>query len=62
MWWCVEKCVVLCVCVLTPSNVSLQDKGTFLLILDAKTFEELGRAYVPVNMAYGFHGTFSASA
>lgn len=44
--------------VLTPS----QDKGTFLLILDAKTFEELGRAYVPVNMAYGFHGTFSASA
>uniref|UniRef100_A0AAX7U3Y5 Carotenoid-cleaving dioxygenase, mitochondrial n=1 Tax=Astatotilapia calliptera TaxID=8154 RepID=A0AAX7U3Y5_ASTCA len=44
--------------VLTPS----QDKGTFLLILDAKTFEELGRAYVPINMAYGFHGTFSASA
>lgn len=43
--------------VLTPS----QDKGTFLLILDAKTFEELGRAYVPVNMPYGFHGTFTAS-
>ncbi|KAM9729680.1 carotenoid-cleaving dioxygenase, mitochondrial-like [Menidia menidia] len=44
--------------VLTPS----QDKGTFLLVLDAKTFEELGRARVPVNMAYGFHGTFKASA
>ncbi|XP_042286030.1 beta,beta-carotene 9',10'-oxygenase-like [Thunnus albacares] len=44
--------------VLTPS----QDKGTFLLILNAKTFEELGRANVPVNMAYGFHGTFNASA
>ncbi|XP_042355419.1 beta,beta-carotene 9',10'-oxygenase-like isoform X1 [Plectropomus leopardus] len=44
--------------ILTPS----QDKGTFLLVLDAKTFEELARAYVPVNMAYGFHGTFSASA
>ncbi|XP_041656577.1 beta,beta-carotene 9',10'-oxygenase-like [Cheilinus undulatus] len=42
--------------VLTPS----QDKGTFLLVLDAKTFEELGRANVPVNMAYGFHGTFNA--
>ena len=42
--------------------VSLQDKGTFLLVLDAKTFEELGRANVPVNMAYGFHGTFKASA
>lgn len=41
---------------------SLQDKGTFLLVLDAKTFEELGRANVPVNMAYGFHGAFSASA
>ncbi|XP_022044541.2 carotenoid-cleaving dioxygenase, mitochondrial-like [Acanthochromis polyacanthus] len=44
--------------VLTPS----QDKGTFLLVLDAKTFEEMGRADVPVNMAYGFHGVFSASA
>ncbi|XP_029956272.1 beta,beta-carotene 9',10'-oxygenase-like [Salarias fasciatus] len=44
--------------VLTPS----QDKATFLLVLDARTFEELGRASVPVNMAYGFHGTFSASA
>ncbi|XP_020501854.2 carotenoid-cleaving dioxygenase, mitochondrial [Labrus bergylta] len=44
--------------VLTPS----QDKGSFLLVLDAKTFEELGRANVPVNMAYGFHGTFSACA
>ncbi|XP_068186443.1 carotenoid-cleaving dioxygenase, mitochondrial [Antennarius striatus] len=44
--------------VLTPS----QDKGTFLLALDAKTFEELGRAYVSVNMAYGFHGAFNASS
>uniref|UniRef100_A0A8D3D3P0 Carotenoid-cleaving dioxygenase, mitochondrial n=1 Tax=Scophthalmus maximus TaxID=52904 RepID=A0A8D3D3P0_SCOMX len=44
--------------VLIPS----QDKGTFLLALDAKTFEELGRADVPVNMPYGFHGTFDASA
>lgn len=41
---------------------SFQDKKTFLLVLDAKTFEELGRANVPVNMPYGFHGTFSASA
>ncbi|XP_068600215.1 carotenoid-cleaving dioxygenase, mitochondrial [Brachionichthys hirsutus] len=44
--------------VVTPS----QDKGTFLLALDAKTFEEMGRAYVSVNMAYGFHGTFNTSA
>nr|XP_057942199.1 carotenoid-cleaving dioxygenase, mitochondrial [Doryrhamphus excisus] len=38
-----------------------QDKGTFLLVLNAKTFEELGRANVPVNIPYGFHGTFNAS-
>uniref|UniRef100_A0A672Z2H7 Carotenoid-cleaving dioxygenase, mitochondrial n=1 Tax=Sphaeramia orbicularis TaxID=375764 RepID=A0A672Z2H7_9TELE len=44
--------------ILTPS----QDKATFLLILDAKTFEELGRANVPVNMPYGFHGTFNSAA
>ncbi|CAJ1064110.1 beta%2Cbeta-carotene 9',10'-oxygenase-like isoform X2 [Xyrichtys novacula] len=44
--------------VLTPS----QDKATFLLVLDAKTFKELARANVPVNMAYGFHGTFDSSA
>lgn len=41
--------------------ISPQDKGTFLLVLDAKTFEELGRADVPVNMPYGFHGAFTAS-
>ncbi|CAL1573631.1 unnamed protein product [Knipowitschia caucasica] len=44
--------------VLTPT----QEKGTFLLVLDARTFEELGRANVPVNIPYGFHGAFSASA
>lgn len=44
--------------VLTPS----QDKATFLLVLDARTLKELGRANVPVNMAYGFHGAFNSSA
>ncbi|KAM6969814.1 carotenoid-cleaving dioxygenase, mitochondrial-like [Aplochiton taeniatus] len=43
--------------VLTPS----QDKGTFLLVLDARTFEELGRANVPVNIPYGFHGAFNTT-
>ncbi|XP_029029081.1 carotenoid-cleaving dioxygenase, mitochondrial isoform X2 [Betta splendens] len=43
--------------VLTPS----QDKGTFLLVLEAKTMEELGRANVPVNIPYGFHGAFNPS-
>uniref|UniRef100_A0AAX7T2W1 Beta-carotene oxygenase 2b n=1 Tax=Astatotilapia calliptera TaxID=8154 RepID=A0AAX7T2W1_ASTCA len=40
----------------------MKDKSTFLLVLDAKTFEELGRAVVPVNIPYGFHGTFNATA
>ncbi|XP_055798908.1 carotenoid-cleaving dioxygenase, mitochondrial-like isoform X2 [Salvelinus fontinalis] len=41
--------------VVTPT----EDKSTFLLVLDAKTWEELGRAEVPVNIPYGFHGTFN---
>ncbi|XP_053125224.1 carotenoid-cleaving dioxygenase, mitochondrial isoform X2 [Hemicordylus capensis] len=40
--------------VLTPK----QNQGTFLLILDAKNFTELGRAEVPVQFPYGFHGIF----
>ncbi|XP_070761520.1 carotenoid-cleaving dioxygenase, mitochondrial-like isoform X1 [Enoplosus armatus] len=44
--------------VITPNK----DKSTFLLVLDAKTFEELGRAAVPVNIPYGFHGMFNATA
>ncbi|KAM4652429.1 carotenoid-cleaving dioxygenase, mitochondrial-like [Discoglossus pictus] len=35
-----------------------QDKTTFLLILDAKTFGEIARAEVPVQIPYGFHGIF----
>ncbi|XP_012865057.1 PREDICTED: beta,beta-carotene 9',10'-oxygenase [Dipodomys ordii] len=40
--------------VVTPN----QNKSNFLLVLDAKNFEELGRAEVPVPIPYGFHGTF----
>ncbi|XP_073095915.1 carotenoid-cleaving dioxygenase, mitochondrial isoform X1 [Manis javanica] len=40
--------------VITPN----QNESNFLLVLDAKNFEELGRAEVPVKMPYGFHGTF----
>ncbi|KAG7471380.1 hypothetical protein MATL_G00123880 [Megalops atlanticus] len=43
--------------VITPTV----ENSTFLLVLDAKTFEELGRAEVPVNIPYGFHGAFNAS-
>ncbi|XP_075994329.1 carotenoid-cleaving dioxygenase, mitochondrial-like [Genypterus blacodes] len=44
--------------VITPNK----DKSTFLLVLDAQSFEELGRAEVPVNIPYGFHGTFNSTA
>lgn len=40
--------------VITPN----QNESNFLLVLDAKNFEELGRAEVPVQIPYGFHGTF----
>ncbi|XP_030593065.1 beta,beta-carotene 9',10'-oxygenase-like [Archocentrus centrarchus] len=36
-----------------------EEKSTFLLVLDAKTFSELGRAEVPVNIPYGTHGVFN---
>ncbi len=29
---------------------------SFLLVLDAKTFSELGRAAVPHHIPFGFHG------
>lgn len=42
--------------IITPRK----EKSTFLLVLDAKTFTELGRAEVPVNVPYGTHGVFNA--
>ncbi len=38
------------------------DKGnSFLLVLDAHTFEEIGRAEVPHHIPYGFHGEWFTS-
>lgn len=34
------------------------DGKSFLLCLDAKTFEELGRAHLPYGIPYGFHASF----
>lgn len=31
---------------------------SFLLVLDAKTFTELGRAHVPIHLPFDFHGNF----
>jgi carlactone synthase/all-trans-10'-apo-beta-carotenal 13,14-cleaving dioxygenase len=34
------------------------DGRSFLLVLDAASFTELGRAQLPVGLPYRFHGTF----
>ncbi|XP_039206479.1 beta,beta-carotene 9',10'-oxygenase isoform X1 [Crotalus tigris] len=48
-----DKGVILSV-VLTPK----QNQGSFLLVLDAENFAELGRTEIPVQIPYGFHGAF----
>ncbi|NXX47066.1 BCDO2 oxygenase, partial [Tricholaema leucomelas] len=37
-----------------------ENQSAFLLVLDAETFRELGRAEVPMQMPYGFHGIFTS--
>lgn len=34
------------------------DGKSFLLCLNAKTFEELGRAHLPYGIPFGFHASF----
>lgn len=41
--------------VITPR----EKNSSFLLVLDAKTFTELGRAEVPLDIPYGTHGLFN---
>ncbi|XP_077994411.1 carotenoid-cleaving dioxygenase, mitochondrial-like [Glandiceps talaboti] len=50
---CEDDGVVLS-CILT----SKKDMPAYLLILDAKTFEEIARAVIPIPMAFGLHGIF----
>lgn len=38
------------------------DGRTFLLALDAATFKEVGRALLPFNLTYSFHGNFLSAA
>ena len=35
---------------------------SFLLVLEAKTLAEIGRARVPHHIPFGFHGQYSAAA
>ena len=36
--------------------------ATFLLVLDAQTLGEIGRARVPHHIPFGFHGQYAAAA
>jgi carotenoid cleavage dioxygenase-like enzyme len=40
--------------------LNTQENNSFLVILDAKTFQEIGRAVVPHHIPFGFHGNFYA--
>lgn len=40
--------------------LNVPEERSFLLVLDADTFEELGRAVVPHHVPFGFHGNFLA--
>ncbi len=40
------------------SVVTGADGKSFLLVLDASSFQELARAHLPHGIPYGFHGTF----
>jgi carotenoid cleavage dioxygenase-like enzyme len=33
-------------------------ESSFLLVLDAHTFEEVARAQAPLRIPFGFHGSF----
>jgi beta,beta-carotene 9',10'-dioxygenase len=35
-----------------------KEKRSFLVVLDASTFAEIGRAYVPQHIPFGFHGQY----
>ncbi len=41
--------------------LNVQEGRSFLLVLDASTWEERGRAEVPHHIPFGFHGNFFAA-
>ncbi|KAH9515585.1 Beta,beta-carotene 9',10'-oxygenase [Bulinus truncatus] len=49
--------------VLSPVLCETLDEPSFLLVLDAKSFQEVARAYIPdnVKMSMTFHGTFCSN-
>ena len=43
-------------------SVVLDGAATFLLVLDAQSLDEVGRARVPHHIPFGFHGQYAAAA
>ncbi|EGQ43351.1 MAG: carotenoid oxygenase [Candidatus Nanosalina sp. J07AB43] len=44
--------------VLLSTGLDKQANKSFILVLDSSDLEELGRAYLPFKMPFGFHGKF----
>ena len=44
--------------VLLSTGLDKQADKSFILVLDSSNMEELGRAYLPFKMPFGFHGKF----
>ena len=42
----------------SPSSSTARSGSSFLLVLDARTLTEVGRAQVPHHIPFGFHGQF----
>ena len=38
--------------------LDVNQQKSFLLVLDARSFQELGQAQVPPHIPFGFHGQF----
>ena len=44
--------------VLITISFNGETQQSYVLLLDAKTFEEIDRAYLPINIPFSFHGNW----
>ncbi|MDX6633294.1 MAG: hypothetical protein QOG26_1299, partial [Solirubrobacterales bacterium] len=48
--------------VILSAVLDAESRRSFLLVLDAASFEELGRTEVPHAIPFGFHGQYFGAA